>query len=197
MGTRREPQLERTVRIAIHAGRQLPLSRPVWHAVRTYPPHRRCASGLWKAGWTTLCRRQLLVRSTVNLGLSAVDAASALRAGGIIACPTEAVWGLSCDPFNEATVQRLLAIKQRPVDKGLILIAASVAQLDGLADWDALPRNRRDEVLATWPGPPTWIVPAPPRVPRWARKRVVEGKRGSVRVDLGGRRSIKKKKKDT
>src|SRR3546814_9594781 len=86
---------------------------------------------------------------------------------GVQTCALPIFWGLSCDPFNEATVQRLLAIKQRPVDKGLILIAASVAQLDGLADWDALPRNRRDEVLATWPGPHTWIVPATPRVPRW------------------------------
>src|SRR3546814_18364549 len=110
MGTRREPQLERTVRIAIHAGRQLPLSRPVWHAVRTYPTHRRCASGLWNAGWTTLCRRQLLVRSTVNLGLSAVDAASALRARGIIACPPEAVCGLCCDPSTEHTVHRPLSL---------------------------------------------------------------------------------------
>src|SRR3546814_14498913 len=118
MGTRREPQLERTVRIAIHAGRQLPLSRPVWHAVRTYPPHRRCASGLWKAGWTTLCRRQLLVRSTVTLGLSAVAAASALRAGGIIPCPTQAVWGLSCGPFNQPPVQRLLALNPRPTHNG-------------------------------------------------------------------------------
>src|SRR3546814_20042737 len=82
---------------------------------------------------------------------SDLDAASALRAGGIIACPTEAVWGLSCDPFNEATVQRLLAIKQRPVDNGLILIAASVTTPDGLADWDALPRHSRHEVLATRP----------------------------------------------
>jgi L-threonylcarbamoyladenylate synthase len=64
-------------------------------------------------------------------------------------------------------VHRLLAIKQRPVDKGLILIAASLPQLDGLADWNALPPARRDAVSATWPGPHTWIVPATARVPRW------------------------------
>src|SRR5690606_8803033 len=39
--------------------------------------------------------------------------------------------------------------------------------LDGLADWDALPRERRDAVLASWPGPHTWILPATARVPRW------------------------------
>jgi len=99
--------------------------------------------------------------------LSAAEAAAALRTSGVIAYPTEAVWGLGCDPFDEAAVLRLLAIKQRPVDKGLILIAASTAQLDGLVDWDALPRERRDEVLASWPGPHTWIMPATARVPRW------------------------------
>ncbi|MGH6977933.1 MAG: Sua5/YciO/YrdC/YwlC family protein, partial [Brevundimonas sp.] len=99
--------------------------------------------------------------------LSPAEAAIALHAGGVIAYPTEAVWGLGCDPFDEAAVLRLLAIKQRPVDKGLILIAASVTQLDGLADWDALPDARRDDVLASWPGPHTWIMPATARVPRW------------------------------
>jgi L-threonylcarbamoyladenylate synthase len=99
--------------------------------------------------------------------LSPTEAAAALRAGGVIAYPTEAVWGLGCDPVDEAAVLRLLAIKKRPVDKGLILVVASLAQLEGLADWDALPREHRDAVLATWPGPHTWIVPATPRVPRW------------------------------
>lgn len=99
--------------------------------------------------------------------LSPTEAAPVLHAGGVVAYPTEAVWGLGCDPFDEAAVRRLLAIKQRPVDKGLILVAASVAQLDGLADWDTLPHDRREDVIATWPGPHTWIVPATPRVPRW------------------------------
>jgi len=99
--------------------------------------------------------------------LTPADAATALHAGGVVAYPTEAVWGLGCDPFDEAAVLRLLAVKQRPVDKGLILIAASVAQLDGLADWDALPSERRDAVRASWPGPHTWIIPATARVPRW------------------------------
>lgn len=99
--------------------------------------------------------------------LSPPEAASVLRAGGVVAYPTEAVWGLGCDPFDQAAVLRLLAIKQRPVDKGLILIAASLKQLDGLADWNALPSEHRDAVLASWPGPNTWIVPAAARVPRW------------------------------
>ena len=50
-----------------------------------------------------------------------------LEAGGVIAYPTEAVWGLGCDPFDRAAVLRLLDIKQRPMHKGLIVIAADVA----------------------------------------------------------------------
>jgi len=95
------------------------------------------------------------------------DVLAALRAGGVVACPTEAVWGLSCDPFDASAVERLLAIKRRPVDKGLILVAAAPDQFDGLLDWDALPAQRREAVLASWPGPHTWIVPASAKLPRW------------------------------
>jgi L-threonylcarbamoyladenylate synthase len=94
-------------------------------------------------------------------------AVAVLRQGGVIAYPTEAVWGLGCDPFDEAAVLRLLALKQRPVDKGLILVAGTLEQLDGLLDWDALPTDRREAVFASWPGPHTWIVPATGRVPHW------------------------------
>lgn len=97
-----------------------------------------------------------------------IDAAvAALRRGGVIAYPTEAVWGLGCDPFDEAAVMRVLAIKRREVAKGLLLVAADATQLEGLVDWQALPGDRRDEVLASWPGASTWVVPAAPRVPGW------------------------------
>lgn len=96
------------------------------------------------------------------------DAAIAtLHRGGVIACPTEAVWGLGCDPFDEAAVMRLLAIKQREVAKGLLLVAADAGQLEGLVDWDALPADRREAVHASWPGANTWVLPATARVPRW------------------------------
>ena len=99
--------------------------------------------------------------------LSLADAANALKHGGVLAYPTEAVWGLGCDPDNEAAVMRLLAIKERPVEKGLILIAANLDQLRPYLDLFALSSERLAEVLATWPGPHTWIMPAGPRAPRW------------------------------
>ncbi|CAA9334181.1 MAG: Threonylcarbamoyl-AMP synthase [uncultured Lysobacter sp.] len=99
--------------------------------------------------------------------LTPADACTLLRRGGVIGYPTEAVWGVGCDPMDEAAVQRLLRLKQRPVEKGLILVAACVEQLDGLLAWDALSSAQQDVVRTSWPGPNTWIVPATSRVPHW------------------------------
>ncbi len=98
---------------------------------------------------------------------SITEAVAALHRGGVIAYPTEAVWGLGCDPRDEAATLRLLALKQREVGKGLILIAAAEAQLAPFIDMDALDATQRDAVRASWPGPHTWIVPASPTAPRW------------------------------
>jgi L-threonylcarbamoyladenylate synthase len=88
-----------------------------------------------------------------------------LRAGGLVAYPTEAVYGLGCDPFDEQAVLRLLAIKGRALDKGLILIAAALEQLETLL----LPQPPAimAPVLESWPGPRTWLLPAAPSVPVW------------------------------
>ena len=103
----------------------------------------------------------------MNARLDAADAARVLQRGGLVAYPTEAVWGLGCDPRDEAATLRLLALKIREVDKGLILIAADEAQLAPFIDMDALDAAQRDAVRASWPGPHTWIVPASPSAPRW------------------------------
>ncbi|MCU5785035.1 L-threonylcarbamoyladenylate synthase [Alloalcanivorax marinus] len=89
-----------------------------------------------------------------------------LRAGGVIAYPTETVYGLGCDPFDEAAVRRVLAIKQRPVEKGLILLAADLEQLDDLVVLDDAQRRQLADV---WPAPVTYLLPATERVPAWIR----------------------------
>jgi L-threonylcarbamoyladenylate synthase len=90
------------------------------------------------------------------------DAVRILQRGGVIAYPTEAVYGLGCDPNNHQAVERLLAIKQRSRDKGLILIAADFQQLAPfLAEIDI---SLKEKILATWPGPVTWLWPAKPAV---------------------------------
>lgn len=103
----------------------------------------------------------------MNARVDAVAAANLLRHGGVVAYPTEAVWGLGCDPRDEAATLRLLALKQREVAKGLILIAANEAQLAPFVELDALHASQRDALRASWPGPNTWIVPASPGAPRW------------------------------
>jgi L-threonylcarbamoyladenylate synthase len=92
-------------------------------------------------------------------------AVDALCAGGVIACPTEAVWGLSCDPDNEDAVHNLLALKGRPVSKGLILVAASWRQVEFLLS--GLSERQRQNVCASWPGPNTWLLPHRSLVPEW------------------------------
>jgi L-threonylcarbamoyladenylate synthase len=92
-------------------------------------------------------------------------AVCALRRGGVIACPTEAVWGLSCDPYDADAVTHLLALKGRPVAKGLILVASTEAQLEFLLT-DLTPQQR-ETLTDSWPGPSTWLLPHRGRVPSW------------------------------
>jgi len=92
-------------------------------------------------------------------------AAHCFHVGGLIAYPTEAVFGLGCDPLDGEAVERLLALKQRPVDKGLILIAADFAQLAPYIE--SLPAPALAKVMQSWPGPTTWLFPAGPRTPQW------------------------------
>ncbi len=96
-------------------------------------------------------------------------AARVLRAGGVIAYPTEAVWGLGCDPFNPEALRRLLEIKQRPASKGMIVIAAAPEQAWPHLRWHELPEDRRAAILASWPGPNTWLIPCAATVPTWLR----------------------------
>ncbi len=89
-------------------------------------------------------------------------ASHALCQGKLLAYPTEAVYGLGCDPLNEMAVMHLLNIKQRPMHKGLILIASDFAQLQPYIkpDPDMLQR-----IIPSWPGPITWVIPAQNWVP--------------------------------
>ena len=100
--------------------------------------------------------------------LAQIDAAAdALRTGGVVAYPTEAVYGLGCDPFDRDAFDEIFALKERPPTQGVLLIASGFEQIaayiaDGVAP-EAIARAR-----ATWPGPNTWIFPRSDEVPDWA-----------------------------
>lgn len=84
-------------------------------------------------------------------------AAHVIRMGGVVAHPTEAVWGLACDPFNSQAVARLLTIKQRPVSKGLILVSGQSEHFESLLS--SLPDSLRARFLQQNAHPTTWLVP--------------------------------------
>ena len=90
-----------------------------------------------------------------------------LAQGGVVAYPTEAVFGIGCDPDCTPAVQRLLQLKHRPWHKGMILIAAELAQLEPYIL--PLSRAQRARIGTSWPGPHTWVVPARPSVSPWLR----------------------------
>ena len=97
--------------------------------------------------------------------LTISEAAQCLRDGGLVAYPTEAVYGLGCDPANEAAARQLLALKGRPVEAGLILIADDFARFEPFID----PQESMltEQVMATWPGPVTWLFPRSETAPGW------------------------------
>ncbi|SDM30215.1 translation factor SUA5 [Franzmannia pantelleriensis] len=89
--------------------------------------------------------------------LSVASAAKALARGELVAYPTEAVWGLGCDPASGEALTALLRLKQRDPAKGLILVAGDIAQF---APWlDGLPAALHAPLVSSWPGPNTWLVP--------------------------------------
>ena len=95
---------------------------------------------------------------------SIISAADVVQRGGIIAYPTEAVFGLGCDPNNPAAIKKLLTLKQRPAEKGLILLAGSYAQLQAYVDDNLLKRNLTSKqylaIFARWPDAITQLLPA-------------------------------------
>ena len=112
----------------------------------------------------------MTINNRYNLvnNLTAINnAITALNNQQVIAYPTEAVFGLGCDPMNEKAVQCLLTIKQRPIEKGLILIAANLAQLEPYVDLNKLTAEQIANIKQTWPGPATWVMPAKADVPKW------------------------------
>jgi L-threonylcarbamoyladenylate synthase len=90
------------------------------------------------------------------------EAATWIRDGGLVAIPTDTLYGLAADPFNAAAVARVFAAKGRGAEHALPLVAADVGQVVH----DIGPLSRAAETLAArfWPGPLTLILPAPARL---------------------------------
>lgn len=104
---------------------------------------------------------------------SVAEAAKCLKQGHVLAYPTEAVWGLGCDPFNEEAFSTILRLKQRPIEKGVILLAAQVAQIEPLLSH--LSEAMRERVIDSWTDrsaaqrATTWLLPTGDYIPSWIK----------------------------
>ncbi|MEB3754927.1 L-threonylcarbamoyladenylate synthase [Acinetobacter sp. MD2(2019)] len=115
------------------------------------------------------------------LSSSVLEAVHLLKQGQVLAYPTEAVWGLGCDPFNQAAFAKILNLKQRPIEKGVILLASSIAQVQHLiAPLDGATQQR---IIASWENRKaddqgvTWLLPTHSSIPNW-----ISGQHASVAV---------------
>lgn len=97
--------------------------------------------------------------------ISVRQGAQCLLDGRVIAYPTEAVYGLGCDPGSEPAVRKILELKTRPASAGMILIAD---RLERFAPYiQPVSAELKQRALAAWPGPVTWLFPRAPQVPDW------------------------------
>jgi len=106
------------------------------------------------------------------LSFSIHKAARIVNNGGVVAYPTEGVFGLGCLPDDRQAVERILTIKQRDPSQGLIIIAASARQLAPWIDTDC-------DFPSISANPVTWIVPAGPATPAW-----ITGRHSGIAVRL-------------
>jgi L-threonylcarbamoyladenylate synthase len=110
-------------------------------------------------------KEQFLPNNTHHFPWRFREAARIINFGGIVAYPTEAVYGLGCHPLDPDAVSRLLMLKQRPIEKGLIVIAERIESLYPYVG--SLSESSMRAVRESWPGPATWLIQAAQNVPYW------------------------------
>lgn len=101
----------------------------------------------------------------MNTSLTIQQAINNIKQGEIITYPTEAVFGLGCDPFNQQAIEKLLMLKQRDASKGLILLINNWQQLSALIA--PIPSLIQNKLTDYWPGPTTLLLPKSPLIPEW------------------------------
>ncbi len=115
---------------------------------------------------------------------SAQNAIDYLNEGKIIGYPTEGVYGLGCDPWNESSISRINKIKKRETGKVFLLVASNIKQLIKLIDIN----NIDSRVIRSWPGHTTWLIPAKRGVPKW----LVDKKSGLIAIRVSEHPTIVK-----
>ena len=93
-----------------------------------------------------------------------VETAAAIRRGGLVVFPTDTVYGVGTNAFDEEAILSLYAMKRRPLAKGIPILLADVADLEMVAR--DVPQAARELIASFWPGPLTLIVPKQSILPR-------------------------------
>lgn len=96
---------------------------------------------------------------TAVFSTSIIKAAEVIKAGGLVICPSEGVYGISCSVFNENAVKRVIAAKERDVSKGLIIVDNSLSNLSRYIDSEKIDAQAHKLMSSMWPGPHTFILP--------------------------------------
>ena len=97
--------------------------------------------------------------NNIAMTITSNEAIRHLKNGEVIAYPTEAVFGLGCDPRNHFALEKILKLKERQSNKGLILIASDVQQISFFTDLSSVSKDIQDKINASWPGFVTWLLP--------------------------------------
>lgn len=112
------------------------------------------------------------------------DAACVIRQGGVVAYPAESCYGLGCDPGNIYAVRRILHIKRRKREQGVIIVADHLSRV--LRYVKSFPVATRQEILNSWPGPFTWLLPARKGVSSW-----IVGNHASIAIRISRHHQIR------
>lgn len=90
-------------------------------------------------------------------------AAHIIKHGGVIAYPTDTIYGLGCDPYNFHAVNLVNAIKNRPLNKNFILLAANIEQIKSLVILD----KEQEKYITQQTQSISWVIQASPSAPQW------------------------------
>lgn len=90
-----------------------------------------------------------------------------LNEESVVAYPTESVFGLGCDPDSEKAVKKLLKLKKRPIEKGLILVSSDYNKLLPYLAKEKISNKQIKLMFNHWPGPVSFSVPAANSAPKW------------------------------
>jgi len=110
-------------------------------------------------------------------------AAHVIRAGGIIAYPTDTIYGLGCDPYNAHAVHNLNQLKQRSRNKQFILLASDITQIKPLI----ISNLEQEELITQTTEPTSWVIHANPETPAW-----LSNKQNTITVRISDNASVKK-----